>query len=114
MPGANRTLVLYAHYDGQPVTAADWKSTEPFTPQLYSNRLDRGGQKIAWPAAGATIDPDWRFYGRAASDDKLGVYAILSAVDALKAANRQLLSLLPREAQVAAQNANYGGTIMRG
>jgi molecular chaperone DnaK len=35
-------------------------------------------------------------------------------VDALKAANRQLLSLLPREAQVAAQHANYGGTIMRG
>src|SRR3954451_23793921 len=30
VPGAKRTLVLYAHYDGQPVTPEDWKSTPPF------------------------------------------------------------------------------------
>ena len=89
VPGAKRTLVLYAHYDGQAVTPEDWKSTEPFTPQLYSDRLDRGGRKIAWPAAGQPIDPNWRIYGRAASDDKLGVMAILAAVDALKAAGRK-------------------------
>ncbi|HET7709657.1 MAG TPA: M20/M25/M40 family metallo-hydrolase [Sphingomicrobium sp.] len=89
VPAAKRTLVLYAHYDGQPVTAADWKSTEPFTPQLYSDRLDRGGKKLPWPTAGQPIDPDWRIYGRAASDDKLGVMAILAAVDALKAAGRR-------------------------
>src|SRR5687768_14561721 len=28
VPGATRTLVLYAHYDGQPVTPEDWKSTQ--------------------------------------------------------------------------------------
>ena len=89
VPGAKRTIVLYAHYDGQPVTAADWKSTAPFTPQLYSDRLDRGGRKIAWPAAGQPIDPNWRIYGRAASDDKLGVMAVLAAVDALKAAGKR-------------------------
>ena len=89
VPGAKRTIVLYAHYDGQPVNAADWKSTQPFTPQLYSDRLDRGGRKIAWPAAGQPIDPNWRIYGRAASDDKLGVMAVLAAVDALKAAGKR-------------------------
>jgi acetylornithine deacetylase/succinyl-diaminopimelate desuccinylase-like protein len=89
VPGAKRTLVLYAHYDGQAVTPEDWKSTEPFTPQLYSDRLDRGGQKIAWPTAGQPVDPNWRVYGRAASDDKLGVMAILAAVDALKAAGKK-------------------------
>ena len=89
VPGAKRTLVLYAHYDGQPVTPEDWKSTPPFTPQYYSDRLDRGGQKIAPPAPGQAIDPTWRIYGRAASDDKLGVMAILSAVDALKAAGKK-------------------------
>jgi len=89
VPGAKRTLVLYAHYDGQPVTPADWKSTEPFTPQLYSDRLDRGGRKLPWPVAGEAINPDWRIYGRAASDDKLGVMAILAAVDALKAAGKR-------------------------
>ncbi|HEX6218534.1 MAG TPA: M20/M25/M40 family metallo-hydrolase [Sphingomicrobium sp.] len=89
VPGAKRTLVLYAHYDGQAVTPEDWKSTQPFVPQLYSGRLDQGGQKIALPAAGASIDPDWRIYGRAASDDKLGVMAILAAVDELKAAGKR-------------------------
>lgn len=85
VPGATRTLVLYAHYDGQPVTPADWKSTKPFEPLLLSDRLDRGGKPIAFPAAGETIAPDWRIYARSASDDKLGVMAILAAVDALKA-----------------------------
>jgi acetylornithine deacetylase/succinyl-diaminopimelate desuccinylase-like protein len=85
VPGAKRTLVLYAHYDGQPVDAADWKSTTPFEPKLFSDRLDRGGRPLSLPAAGAAIDSDWRIYGRASSDDKLGVMAILSAVDALKA-----------------------------
>ena len=89
MPGAERTLVLYAHYDGQAVTPKDWKSTEPFSPKLYSGRLDRGGRPIALPAAGQPIDPDWRLYGRSTSDDKLGVMAILAAVDSLRSAGKR-------------------------
>lgn len=89
VPGATRTLVLYAHYDGQPVTPEDWKSTKPFSPLMLSDRLDRGGKPLPLPKTGETIDPDWRIYGRAASDDKLGVMAILSAVDALKAEGKQ-------------------------
>ena len=89
VPGARRTLVLYAHYDGQPVTPADWKSTQPFEPKLFSNRLDRGGTALPWPAAGEAIDPEWRIYGRASSDDKLGVMSILSAVDSLKSKARR-------------------------
>lgn len=86
VPGATRTLVLYAHYDGQPVTPADWTSTAPFEPKLYSDRLDRGGKPVA---AGGQLDPDWRLYGRAASDDKAGVMAILTAVDALRAEGKR-------------------------
>src|SRR5688572_195058 len=88
VPGAKRTLVLYAHYDGQPVTPAEWKSTPPFEPKLFSNRLDRGGKPMAWPAPGESMDPEWRIYGRASSDDKLGVMAILSAVDTLRSDGR--------------------------
>lgn len=84
VPGAKRTLVLYAHYDGQPVTAEDWKSTKPFEPKLYSDRLDRGGKPISQQSL--TIpSPDWRLYGRSSSDDKAGVMAILAAVDWLRA-----------------------------
>ena len=89
VPGATRTLILYAHYDGQPVSPEDWKSTKPFEPRFYSDRLDRGGTPLPTPAAGTTINPEWRIYGRAASDDKLGVMAILSAVDALKAEGKR-------------------------
>src|SRR6185295_17180460 len=88
IPGAKRTLVLYAHYDGQPVTPEDWKSTQPFQPKLYSDRLDRGGKPIDFPAAGEAINDEWRIYARGASDDKLGVMALLEAVAALKAAGK--------------------------
>lgn len=85
VPGAKRTLIIYAHYDGQPVTPEDWKSTAPFTPVLLSGRLDKGGQILPLPTSNEGIDPDWRIYARSASDDKLGVMAVLAAVDALKA-----------------------------
>src|SRR5690349_2148357 len=65
--GAERTYILYAHYDGQPVTPADWTVTAPFAPRI----VGEGG--------------DARIYGRSASDDKAGVMAILAAVDALRA-----------------------------
>ncbi|WP_028968903.1 M20/M25/M40 family metallo-hydrolase [Sphingomonas sp. URHD0057] len=89
VPGAKRTLVLYAHYDGQPVTPEDWKATQPFEPKFYSDRLDRGGKPLPFPASGQPIADEWRVYGRAASDDKLGVMAILEAVAALKAAGKR-------------------------
>jgi len=89
VPGARRTLVLYAHYDGQPVTPADWKSTQPFEPKYYTDRLDRGGKPIPAPVAKEAINPEWRIYARAASDDKLGVMAILEAVSALKAQGKR-------------------------
>lgn len=89
VPGAKRTLVLYAHYDGQPVTPEDWKSTQPFEPRLLTDRLDRGGKVIALPQPGAPIDPEWRLYGRSTSDDKAGVMAILLAVDALRAEGKR-------------------------
>ena len=40
------------------------------------------------PPAGA-IDPNWRIYARSASDDKLGVMAIIAAVDALRAQGKR-------------------------
>jgi acetylornithine deacetylase/succinyl-diaminopimelate desuccinylase-like protein len=90
VPGAKRTLILYAHYDGQPVTPEQWKVTEPFKPLLLSDRHDNGGKPLPFPAAGEAIDSNWRIYGRSASDDdKAGVMAILAAVDALKAEKKQ-------------------------
>jgi acetylornithine deacetylase/succinyl-diaminopimelate desuccinylase-like protein len=67
VPGAKRTLLLYFHYDGQPVDAARWQQPDPFKPVIRGDRI----------------------YARSASDDKSPIVAMLSAIDALKAAGLQ-------------------------
>jgi acetylornithine deacetylase/succinyl-diaminopimelate desuccinylase-like protein len=85
VPDATRTIILYAHYDGQPTDAKQWANTRPWEPTLRSASLEAGGNVLSMPKPGETIDPEWRLYARSASDDKAGVMAILTAVDALKA-----------------------------
>ena len=61
-PGAQRTIIVYAHYDGQPTDPKQWTETAPWEPVFRSGRI----------------------YARSASDDKAGVMAILTAFSALK------------------------------
>lgn len=86
VPGAKRTLLLYSHYDGQPVDARAWKQKDPFTPLLRTGRVDQGGIEIADITRAGRFQADWRIYGRSASDDKSPIVAICAALDALKAA----------------------------
>src|SRR4051794_12012440 len=83
-PGAKRTVIFYAHYDGQPVDAAAWTDGKPFEPVLRDNSIEAGGKRIPFPDAGSYKD-DWRIYARSASDDKSPIVAILAAIDALRA-----------------------------
>ena len=87
-PGARRTVVFYAHYDGQPVTPSEWKS-DPFIPVMRSGPLNSGGHDIDLNAARSPFNPEWRLFGRAASDDKASIVAFLAAFDALKASGRK-------------------------
>jgi acetylornithine deacetylase/succinyl-diaminopimelate desuccinylase-like protein len=77
--GAKRTVVFYAHYDGQPVTPSQWRS-EPFTPVMRSGQP---GGDVDWKTFKGHFDPEWRLFGRAASDDKASIVAFLAAFDAL-------------------------------
>ena len=83
-PGATRTLVLYAHYDGQPVDPKQW-TNPPWSPVLRTRDLRSGGQVIPLPSPGQRVDPESRLYGRSAGDDKASIMAILAAVDAMHA-----------------------------
>jgi acetylornithine deacetylase/succinyl-diaminopimelate desuccinylase-like protein len=93
-PGAKRTLVLYAHYDGQPTDPKQWSGSEPWRPVLRSAALEAAGKTLAQPAETEPFNPEWRIYARSASDDKAGVVAILTAFDALKAKGIRLASNL--------------------
>jgi acetylornithine deacetylase/succinyl-diaminopimelate desuccinylase-like protein len=85
-PGAQRTLLFYAHYDGQPTDPKQWTSTLPWDPVFRTAAIEAGGQILLdGPEAGAAINPEWRIYARSASDDKAGVMAILTAFSALRA-----------------------------
>jgi acetylornithine deacetylase/succinyl-diaminopimelate desuccinylase-like protein len=79
-PGAPR-LGVYVHYDGQPVTPADW-ATPPFEPTLVAP----DGSTVPFPADGEPVDDEWRLHARAAADDKAPLVALLTALDAVAAA----------------------------
>jgi acetylornithine deacetylase/succinyl-diaminopimelate desuccinylase-like protein len=66
---AQHTIVFYAHYDGQPVTPADWTGGQPFQPRF------------------AQVNGEDRLYARSSSDDKAAIMAQLAALDALRSAN---------------------------
>jgi acetylornithine deacetylase/succinyl-diaminopimelate desuccinylase-like protein len=85
-PGATRTVLFYAHYDGQPVTPSKW-SSNPFVPVMRKGPL--GAARVDWKTAATPFDPQWRLFGRAVADDKTSITSFLSAFDALKAAGRK-------------------------
>jgi acetylornithine deacetylase/succinyl-diaminopimelate desuccinylase-like protein len=84
VPGAAHSIILYAHYDGQPVDPKAWTASPPWEPTWRTAALEKGGKVTTLPAQGE-INPEWRLYARSASDDKAGVMAILTAFDALNA-----------------------------
>ena len=89
VPGAQRTLLFYAHYDGQPVDAKGWSQANPFTPVLRSGRLEDGGQEISNFLALPQLPSEARLYARSASDDKAPIVALLTAIDALASLNQR-------------------------
>ena len=68
-PGASRTIVFYAHYDGQPLDPKEW-ATPPWEPVIH----------------------DGRIWARSASDDKAPIIAMATSLDALKSAQISLKS----------------------
>jgi acetylornithine deacetylase/succinyl-diaminopimelate desuccinylase-like protein len=88
-PEATRTVIFYAHYDGQPVDPAAWTDGTPFEPVLRSDAIEVGGKRIPFlensAKQPAVYKDDWRIYARSASDDKSPIVGLLAALDAMRA-----------------------------
>lgn len=87
VPGARRTILFYAHYDGQPVDPKGWKQADPFRPVLRRGSITQGAGEAGDPRTQSRYDNDWRLYARSASDDKSPIVALCAAIDALKASS---------------------------
>ena len=84
VPGATRTVVFYAHYDGMPVNPAEWApGWEPFKPNLATAPFNRGGKVIDLAQSTSPINPEWRITGRSSADDKAGIMTLLNAYAAI-------------------------------
>jgi acetylornithine deacetylase/succinyl-diaminopimelate desuccinylase-like protein len=85
VPGATKTVVFYAHYDGQPVNPDVWaKGLHPFQPKLLTGRIDENAIFQTIADVKFPLPDNWRIYARGSSDDKSGIVAIVNAFDAIK------------------------------
>jgi acetylornithine deacetylase/succinyl-diaminopimelate desuccinylase-like protein len=80
-PGASETVLIYAHFDGQPVQEENW-SYPPFSPILLDGLVDAGAEQVDIQRTDA-FHPEWRLYARSAGDDKMPIIALVHTLDAL-------------------------------
>ncbi len=86
--GAPKTVVIYAHYDGQPVEPERWASP-PWTPVLRDGPLEPGARTLDLAALKGPLDPEWRIFARSASDDKAPILAISCGARRAQGARRE-------------------------
>ena len=84
-----KTILFYAHFDGQPVNQQDWSQPSAFQPVIK----ERNAQG-AWKDIGrdrllsGPFNPELRVFARSASDDKAPIMMLLTAMDVLNAQKR--------------------------
>src|SRR5262245_23844265 len=102
------TILFYMHFDGQPVIPSQWAQKSPWE-AVVKQRSATGRQPAPLPTVATgratvqpqweeidrkklveeTIDPEWRIFARASSDDKGPIMMFLTAFDVLKATGRE-------------------------
>ena len=79
-PGA-KTVLVYIHFDGQPVVPEEWAQASPFEP-VVKQRVGNAWQAVPRERLQQVpLDPELRVFARAASDDKAPIVMLLNAID---------------------------------
>lgn len=88
--GNRKTVLFYAHLDGQAVKPEEWQQSSPWKATLKQRAADgRWAELPIERLQGEKIDPEWRVFARSSSDDKAPIVMLLAALDALKAEGRE-------------------------
>ncbi|RYC66925.1 M20/M25/M40 family metallo-hydrolase [Spirosoma sordidisoli] len=82
--GIPKTLLLYMHFDGQPVVPSQWQQADPYRPVLKELGEDGSWAPMDWSKLQTNYNPDWRIFGRSSSDDKGPIAMLLAALTALE------------------------------
>jgi acetylornithine deacetylase/succinyl-diaminopimelate desuccinylase-like protein len=81
-----RTVLFYAHFDGQPVVNSEWAQSSPFEPVVRKPATaGRWTDVDTQQLFKQPLDPELRVFARSASDDKAPIMMLLTAIDLLKA-----------------------------
>jgi acetylornithine deacetylase/succinyl-diaminopimelate desuccinylase-like protein len=79
-----KTLLVYAHFDGQPVVAEEWSQADPFVPVVKQRVADAWIEVARERLQQVPLDPELRVFARSASDDKAQILMLLGAIDRLR------------------------------
>ncbi len=88
---AERTLLIYCHYDVKPAPPAGWLQPSPFEPVLRAGSAEDGAPPLPASQVADESLPRHRLYGRGTSDDKGPIWAHLTAIELM-----QTLGIAPR------------------
>jgi acetylornithine deacetylase/succinyl-diaminopimelate desuccinylase-like protein len=79
-----KTLLLYIHFDGQPVVPEEWAQPDPFVPVVKRRVGDTWEIVPTERLLQSPLDPELRVFARAASDDKGPIAMLFNAIDLLR------------------------------
>lgn len=87
--GSPKTLLLYMHFDGQPVVPSQWQQPDPYKPVLKQRGSDGTWTPLDWAKLQTDYNRtdgslDWRIFGRSSSDDKGPIVMLLAALTAME------------------------------
>ncbi|HZP38063.1 MAG TPA: M20/M25/M40 family metallo-hydrolase [Methylomirabilota bacterium] len=81
---AQRTLLIYCHYDVKPAPPAGWLQPSPFEPVLRAGSAEDGAPPLPASQVADESLPRHRLYGRGTSDDKGPIWAHLTAIELMR------------------------------